>query len=562
MFIYNLEDVAKKLKIDFEGITKQIEHNGVKGSAREDLLKDYLKKLLPEKYSISSGIIIDNSQKQSKQQDFIIHDAFNCPSFFKTESNSILPIESVYATIEVKSTLDYSTLDQSVKNVESVRNLNKLINRNIIRNQYDNFYPLGFVFAYSSTCSLEQIQKKLFELNKNINSRHQISIICILDKGLIFNVQKNNVTEVTLIPSNNTLLGRSDSGLESTLYSFYLFLLEYLDNVHIQVPSLIEYARKNNSFKVSINIPNELIPDDAVYKEGAIELKYGDARKILNLNNKYPNLFNGKMTYEEMFNYLKDDFIPLCKMQAKIAKVSRHDKVTIYGYSFSPDEFSKFENYALNYDAYQESKENFDNIVKNIYSRYKMEVERKKEMKENYIIIHGSFGSKDGNWFPWLKKQLEGKDKKIDVPQMPVGVGKQNFESWSKVLDKLTINENTIIIAHSIAPIFVCKYLITNKITVKKLIFVCGFNNYLGIDNDFDAVNEPMFIDNIENVKKYCNDIVCYYSDNDPYVKFDIEKSFADKIANRQYIIKNGGHINSETGYTKFEEILKEVYND
>ena len=71
-----------------------------------------------------------------------------------------------------------------------------------------------------------------------------------------------------------------------------------------------------------------------------------------------------------------------------------------------------------------------------------------------------------------------------------------------------------------------------------------------------------MFIDNFENVKKYCNDIVCYYSDNDPYVKFDIEKSFADKIANRQYIIKNGGHINSETGYTKFEEILKEVYND
>ena len=43
MFIYNLEDIAKKLKIDFDGITKQIVHNGVKGSAREDLLKDYLK---------------------------------------------------------------------------------------------------------------------------------------------------------------------------------------------------------------------------------------------------------------------------------------------------------------------------------------------------------------------------------------------------------------------------------------------------------------------------------------------------------------------------------------
>ena len=559
MFIYNLEDVAKKLKIDFEGITKQIQHNGVKGSAREDLLKDYLKKLLPEKYSISSGIIIDNNQKQSKQQDFIIHDAFNCPSFFKTESNSILPIESVYATIEVKSTLDYSTLEQSVKNVESVRNLIKLPNRNILRNQYDNVYPLGFVFAYTSTCSLEQIQKKLFELNKNINGRHQISIICILDKGLIFNVQKNNVTEVTLIPSSNTLLGRSDSGLESTLYSFYLFLLEYLDNVHIQIPSLIEYARKNNSFKVSINIPNELIPDDAVYKEGAIELKYGDARKMLNLNNKYPNLFNGKMTYEELFNYLKDDFIPLCKLQAAMAKVRFHNKVTIYGYEFTPEEFTKFEEYSKNYYHNFESKEKFDNIVNIIYAQYRKEVEEKEKMKKNYLILHGSFGSNKGNWFPWLKEQLEKNNKKVLIPQMPVGVGNQDFENWSNVLNKLDINENTVIIAHSIAPIFVCKYLITNQIKVKKLIIVCGFNNYLGIDSDFDAVNKPMFINNYADVKLYCKDIVCYYSDNDPYVKYDVEKEFADKLTDKQYVIKNGGHINEETGYTKFEEILKEI---
>lgn len=176
---------------------------------------------------------------------------------------------------------------------------------------------------------------------------------------------------------------------------------------------------------------------------------------------------------------------------------------------------------------------------------------------DNYIIIHSSFGSKDGNWFPWLKNELEKDNKDVVVPQMPVGVGNQNFENWSKVLNELKINENTIIIAHSIAPIFVCKYLITNKIKVKKLIFVCGFNNYLGIDKDFDAVNEPMFIENFEDIKEYCNDIICYYSDNDPYVKFEVEKSFADAISNEQHIIKNGEHINAESGYTKFEEILK-----
>jgi len=175
----------------------------------------------------------------------------------------------------------------------------------------------------------------------------------------------------------------------------------------------------------------------------------------------------------------------------------------------------------------------------------------------NYIILHGSFGSKDGNWFPWLKKELEKSNYKVDVPQMPVGVGNQNYESWSKELDKLDINENTVIVAHSIAPAFVCKYLLNKKIKVKKLVFVCGFNNYLGIDPDFDSVNEPMFLNNLEDIKNYCKDIICFYSDNDPYVKFDVEKSFADAITNNQHIIKNGGHLNAESGYTEFEELLK-----
>ena len=176
---------------------------------------------------------------------------------------------------------------------------------------------------------------------------------------------------------------------------------------------------------------------------------------------------------------------------------------------------------------------------------------------EKYIIIHGSFGSKDGNWFLWLKNKLEKDNKDVIVPQMPVGVGNQNFENWSKVLNEFNINDNTTIIAHSIAPIFVCKYLITNKIKVKKLVFVCGFNNYLGIDSEFDAVNEPMFIENFEDIKEYCNNIICYYSDNDPYVKFEVDKSFADTVSNEQYVIKNGGNINAESGYTEFEEILK-----
>lgn len=193
----------------------------------------------------------------------------------------------------------------------------------------------------------------------------------------------------------------------------------------------------------------------------------------------------------------------------------------------------------------------------------KNELEKTEQLKNcipninNYIILHGSFGTIDSNWFPWLKKQLENKKYKVDVPQMSIGVGKQNYINWSNELKNLTINENTTIFAHSIAPIFVCKFLVTNQIKVKRLVFVCGFNNYLGINEEYDAVNESMYFDNLSDVKKYCSDIICYYSDNDPYVKFEKEKEFADTIATEQYCIKNGGHLNSESGYTEFEELLK-----
>ena len=91
---------------------------------------------------------------------------------------------------------------------------------------------------------------------------------------------------------------------------------------------------------------------------------------------------------------------------------------------------------------------------------------------------------------------------------------------------------------------------------VKKLIFVCGFNNYLGINEEYDAVNNSMYFDNIENIKEYAKDIICFYSDNDPYVKYEVEKEFADKVATEQILLNGAGHINAESGYDTFEEIV------
>ncbi len=181
-------------------------------------------------------------------------------------------------------------------------------------------------------------------------------------------------------------------------------------------------------------------------------------------------------------------------------------------------------------------------------------------MKENYFIIHGSFSSPYSNWFSWLHDFIESEEKEVYVPDFPIGVGYQNFENWSKLLktylDLGLINENTTIIAHSSAPVFISKFLIKNNIKVKKLIFVSGFNNYLGINYEYDSVNESMYFDNLEDVKQHASEIICFYSDNDPYVKYEAEKEFADTVATQKILMPGAGHINAESGYDTFEEIV------
>ena len=181
----------------------------------------------------------------------------------------------------------------------------------------------------------------------------------------------------------------------------------------------------------------------------------------------------------------------------------------------------------------------------------------------NYLLVHGRFGSPFVNWFPYLRKEIEKRNLVVYTPDFPTGVGYQNYNNWESVLESYVraglINEDTIIYAHSIAPIFVCHFLVNHKVKVKRLVFVCGFNKYFGINEEYDNVNSTMYFDNLEEVKKYAEEIVCFYSKNDPYVKYDAEKDFAGTIATKQIVIGDGGHLNSESGYTEFEQLLEYI---
>lgn len=46
----------------------------------------------------------------------------------------------------------------------------------------------------------------------------------------------------------------------------------------------------------------------------------------------------------------------------------------------------------------------------------------------NYMLIHGSFGSPFVNWFPYLRNEIEKRELVVYTPDFPTGVGYQNYE--------------------------------------------------------------------------------------------------------------------------------------
>lgn len=179
---------------------------------------------------------------------------------------------------------------------------------------------------------------------------------------------------------------------------------------------------------------------------------------------------------------------------------------------------------------------------------------------KNYFIIHGSFGDSKEHWLPWLADKLRIKGETVYNLDFPIGLDKQNFDNWSKVLDeyKDKINKDTIFIGRSIAPIFIVKYLLKNNLKIKALYSVSGFNCFINIP-DYDEVNKTFFLDEIKGFEKLCKKRVCYISKNDPYVPYYLLDMFTKNIKAKVVMNEDAGHYNTDSGYATFEELLNQL---
>ena len=156
------------------------------------------------------------------------------------------------------------------------------------------------------------------------------------------------------------------------------------------------------------------------------------------------------------------------------------------------------------------------------------------------IIIHGFESACDSHWIPEVREKLIEKGYYVQTPSMP-NPGKPNYQEWKKVIGTLDINENSVLVGHSLGGGFLPRYLQERGVKIKKLVLVAPTytSKNPAIDEefgkDFDA----------EVVKGLAEEIVLLHSDEDPYITQDAFTRYESELSPQKVFVEGGEHLSS-----------------
>lgn len=245
-WIRYIDRYSKILEAGYD-LASEFEHNGLSGEVREYFVDTFLKKIIPESMGIGSGKVVDRSGSLSQQIDLIIYEK-KFPILTFTESRKVYPIESVVATIEVKSTLSGDNLKAAFDNCKSITDLHPTVEQNQLTEAQIKMgdeavewvYPATYIFAYKHYKENAALfRDAVISWHNESLQQHNITFSAIKPSLNLLYFPRMTVTEGCIaVRSSNTLSIRSAStnnrilfAAKKTDYRIHTFVCDLLSKI-------------------------------------------------------------------------------------------------------------------------------------------------------------------------------------------------------------------------------------------------------------------------------------------------------------------------------------------
>lgn len=183
---------------------------------------------------------------------------------------------------------------------------------------------------------------------------------------------------------------------------------------------------------------------------------------------------------------------------------------------------------------------------------------------KNALILHGTSCNPESYWQPSIKKFLESKGYKVQVPQLP-DADYPDLEKWLPVASNFDFNEESIIIGHSAGGPLILSVLENIDVKVHKAILVAGYARPKGDEKNPEKILQSKY--NWNKIKSNVKDLVFINSDDDPWGCNDEEGFYMFKKLGGTLVVRESeGHMGSDsfnqpyTNFSLLEKILDVKY--
>jgi hypothetical protein len=167
--------VQQRLEAEVAVFSELVRHEGERGRENEAALGRILGSFVPQRYGVGSRLLIDSQDQYGQQTDLVVFDQADEPSALAQTTQLLFPIESVLASIEVKTTLRKEDIADCLEKQQSLLALKPA------RSYPDeSIHPLFVVLAYSAGPSPQTIVKHFVDAKGA-----KPDLLCVLRPGLL-----------------------------------------------------------------------------------------------------------------------------------------------------------------------------------------------------------------------------------------------------------------------------------------------------------------------------------------------------------------------------------------
>lgn len=251
--------------------SKNILHNGSKGTVRENIVNKVIRPFLPACYGLSGGEAFDSEGNTSKQLDLVVYDSVFSYIIPYIDNYIQFPCESIYGNIEIKSFLNKDESMKAIDNIKSMKSLKRegthswtvtplvSIKINGLPDNTDRNPYFGIIFAYDSVEALTVLNYlENLEIPSNLLPN---AIVLYSKRTIIFQATDSNIEG---FPSNDFNKYVMLNCGEETLAVFIGLLINFTRYSLLWVADVPEEINKALERILNDNIRNKSIKEISV----------------------------------------------------------------------------------------------------------------------------------------------------------------------------------------------------------------------------------------------------------------------------------------------------------